>query len=308
MKQSGRGSARPVSVAISAEPVAFAGRAADFVALTKPRLNFLVVATTMAGYYLGAGRLDLALLFHTVAGTALAAAGEAAFNQVLERDTDGLMRRTMARPLPDGRLQPSSAARFATVISALGLIQLAWGANLLAAAVAATTLVSYVAVYTPLKRRTSLATLVGGVPGALPPVIGWVAARQALSLEAWVLFSIVFLWQMPHFLAIAWMCRDDYRRAGLPMLPVIEADGRSTASQVVLYSAVLIPVSLLPTIIGLAGRIYFAGAAVLGAGFLLLGVLFALRRSSDTARRLFLGSISYLPLLWGLMLGNHVRL
>ena len=308
MKQSGRGSARPVSVAISAEPVAFAGRAADFVALTKPRLNFLVVATTMAGYYLGAGRLDLALLFHTVAGTALVAGGAAAFNQVLERDTDGLMRRTMARPLPDGRLQPSSAARFATVISALGLIQLAWGANLLAAAVAATTLVSYVAVYTPLKRRTSLATLVGGVPGALPPVIGWVAARQALSLEAWVLFSIVFLWQMPHFLAIAWMCRDDYRRAGLPMLPVIEADGRSTASQVVLYSAVLIPVSLLPTIIGLAGRIYFAGAAVLGAGFLLLGVLFALRRSSDTARRLFLGSISYLPLLWGLMLGNHVRL
>jgi len=308
MKHHGRELARPVSVAISAEPVPLAGRTADFIALTKPRLNFLVVATTMAGYYLGTARLDLGLLFHTVVGTALVAGGAAAFNQVLERDTDGLMRRTMTRPLPDGRLEPSTAARFGAVISALGLIQLAWGVNLLAAAVAATTLVSYLAIYTPLKRRTSLATLVGGVPGALPPVIGWVAARQTLSLEAWVLFSIVFLWQMPHFLAIAWMCRDDYRRAGLPVLPVIEADGRSTASQVVLYSAVLIPVSLLPTIIGLAGRVYFAGAAVLGALFLVLGVQFALSRSSDTARRLFLGSISYLPLLWGLMLGNHIRL
>jgi len=307
MKQLGCEPARPVSVAIAAEPVPLAGRAADFVALTKPRLNFLVVTTTMAGYYLGAGRLDPALLFHTLVGTALVAGGAAAFNQVLERDTDGLMRRTMARPLPDGRLQPSAAARFAAAISALGLVQLAWGANLLAAGVAATTLVSYLAIYTPLKRRTSLATLVGGVPGALPPVIGWVAARQALSLEAWVLFAIVFLWQMPHFLAIAWLCRDDYRRAGLPMLPVVETDGRSTASQVVLYSAVLIPVSLLPTAVGLAGRVYFAGAAVLGVLFLVLGVRFALSRSNDAARRLFLGSISYLPLLWGLMLGNHIR-
>jgi heme o synthase len=308
MNHHGREPTRPVSVAISAVPIPVVGRAADFAALTKPRLNFLVVATAMAGYYLGARRVDLVLLFHTVVGTALVAGGAAAFNQVMERDTDGLMRRTMSRPLPDGRLQPAAAAWFAAVISALGLIQLAWGANLLAAAVAATTLVSYLAIYTPLKRRTSLATLVGGIPGALPPVIGWAAARQTLSLEAWVLFSIVFLWQMPHFLAIAWMCRDDYRRAGLPMLPVVEADGRSTAGQVVLYSAVLIPVSLLPTVMGLAGPIYFVGAALLGTLFLLLGVQFALSRSSDTARRLFLGSISYLPLLWGLMLGNHIRL
>jgi heme o synthase len=308
MTYPGREPARPVPVAIAAELPSVAGRAADFVALTKPRLNFLVVATTMAGYYLGAERLDLALLFHTVVGTALVAGGAAAFNQVLERDIDGLMQRTMTRPLPDGRLRPPAATAFAWVISALGLIQLASGANFLAAAVALATLVSYVAVYTPLKRRTSLATLIGGIPGALPPVIGWVAARHALSLEAWVLFSIVFLWQMPHFLAIAWMCRDDYRRAGLPMLPVIEADGRSTASQVVLYSATLIPVSFLPTVIGLTGPIYFAGAAALGAGFLFLGVQFALDRSSGTARRLFLGSISYLPLLWVLMLANHTRL
>jgi protoheme IX farnesyltransferase len=308
MTHPGREPARPVSVALAAELPFVAGRAADFVTLTKPRLNFLVVATTMAGYYLGAERLDLALLFHTVVGTGLVAGGAAAFNQVLERDIDGLMRRTMARPLPDGRLRPAVATAFASAISALGLIQLAGGANLLAAAVALTTLVSYVAVYTPLKRRTSLSTLVGGIPGALPPVIGWVAARHALSPEAWVLFAIVFLWQMPHFLAIAWMCRDDYRRAGLPMLPVIETDGRSTASQVVLYSATLIPVSLLPTVIGLTGRVYFAGAAALGAGFLFLAVQFALNRSSETARRLFLGSISYLPLLWGLMLGNHLHL
>jgi len=283
----------------------FAARSADFVALTKPRLNFLVVASTLAGYYLGADGLHPALLFHTVVGTALVAGGAAAFNQVFERDTDALMRRTRMRPLPDRRMPVATATWFAAALSLAGLLQLAWGANLLAAVIAFATLLSYALIYTPLKSRTAFATLVGGVPGALPPMIGWAAASGTLTIEAWVLFAIVFLWQMPHFLAIAWLFQEDYARAGLPMLPVVEPDGRSTAQQVVLYAAVLVPVSLLPTIVGLSGRIYLVGAAVLGIGFLALGIRFALQRNRVNAKRLFLGSITYLPLLWGLMLGNH---
>jgi protoheme IX farnesyltransferase len=281
------------------------GRAADFLALTKPRLNLLVVATTVAGYYLGADRFDFLRLAHTVVGTALVAGGASAFNQVFERDTDGLMRRTRSRPLPGGRLPVSTATVFALVLSIAGLADLALGANLLAAGVAGTTLACYALVYTPLKSRTPLSTLIGGVPGGLPPMIGWAAAQGNLALGAWVLFGIVFLWQMPHFLAIAWLCREDYARAGLPMLPVVEPDGRSTAQQVVLYGSVLVPVSLVPTLIGLAGRVYFAGALGLGLAFLALGLRFARRRTNETARQLFLGSIAYLPLLWGLMLGNH---
>ena len=280
-------------------------RSADFVALTKPRLNFLVVASTLAGYYLGADGFRPALLFHTVVGTALVAGGAAAFNQVFERDTDALMRRTRMRPLPNGRMRPATATWFATALSLTGLVQLAWGANVLASAIALATLASYALIYTPLKSRTAFATLVGGVPGALPPMIGWAAASGTLTIEAWILFAIVFLWQMPHFLAIAWLFQEDYARAGLPMLPVVEPDGRSTAQQVVLYAAVLVPVSLLPTIVGLSGRVYLAGAAVLGVGFLALGIRFALKRNRVNAKRLFLGSITYLPLLWGLMLGNH---
>jgi protoheme IX farnesyltransferase len=198
-----------------------------------------------------------------------------------------------------------TAAWFALALSLAGLALLALGANHLAAGVAAATLLSYVLVYTPLKRRTSLSTLVGGIPGGLPPMIGWAAATDTLSVEAWVLFAIVFLWQMPHFLAIAWICREDYGRAGLRTLPVVEPDGRSTAQQVVLYASVLVPISLVPTLVGLAGPIYFGGALVLGLAFLALAVQFARKRTNDTARRLFLGSITYLPLLWGLMLGNH---
>jgi protoheme IX farnesyltransferase len=280
-------------------------RVADFVSLTKPRLNLLVVATTLAGYYLGVGRFDLARLLATSVGTALVAGGAAAFNEVFERDTDALMRRTRTRPLPAGRLRVAPAAFFAAVLSASGLALLAAGANVLAAGVAAVTLLSYTLVYTPLKSRTPLATLVGGIPGGLPPMIGWAAATGTLSVPAWVLFAIVFFWQMPHFLAIAWLCREDYAKAGLPLLPVVEPDGRSTAHMVVLYGSVLVPVSLAPTLVGLAGRVYFAGVLVLGIAFLALGVQFARRRTNDAARRLFIGSIVYLPLLWALMLGNH---
>ena len=280
---------------------------ADFVTLTKPRVNLLVLVTTIIGFHLGnaSGSVDYALLFNTVVGTFLVAGGAAAFNQVLERDVDAKMRRTMGRPLPDGRLGAREAAWFAAALSVTGLLQIGLGANWLAAGIAAATLGSYALVYTPLKRVTSLATVIGAVPGALPPMIGWAASRGSLSLEAWVLFAIVFFWQMPHVLAISWMYREDYERGGVRVLPVGDPDGRSTAFQMVNYSAALIPASLLPTIVGLAGRAYFAGAILLGIGMLALAIGFAQDRTPIRARRLFLASLVYLPLLWVLMLANR---
>ncbi len=299
-----------VSVDLGVEPaVGSRARLADYVALTKPRLNGLVIATAAAGYYLGAGEsFNLFTFSHLVVGTSLVAGGSAVFNQVYERETDQLMRRTRMRPLPDGRVQPAEALVFAAALSGAGLIDLALGTNLLAALVALATLLSYTIVYTPMKQRSSLATLVGAVPGALPPMIGWAAGRDILSIHAWTLFSIVFLWQMPHFLAIAWMYRDDYERAGFPLLPVIEPDGRSTGRQAVIYAAALVPVSLIPWMIGLAGGTYFAVALLLGGGLLALAIRFALRRDTASARQLFFGSITYLPLLWILMILNRVRL
>ncbi len=283
------------------------GRAwADFVTLTKPRVNLLVLVTTVIGFHLGnLGGTDLALLFHTVVGTFLVACGAAAFNQILERDVDARMRRTMLRPLPDGRLSSVEAFWFATALSAIGVAQLWFGANWLAAMVAVVTLVSYALIYTPLKKITSLATIVGAVPGALPPVIGWAAARETLSIEAWVLFAIVFLWQMPHVLAISWIYREDYERGGIRVLPVGDPDGRSTAFQMVNYAAALVPVSLLPTAVGISGRVYFAGAIVLGVAGLALAVRFAQQRTPQRARLVFYGSLIYLPLLWVLMLANR---
>ncbi len=282
-------------------------RAADYVALAKPRLNILVVVTALAGYYMGtASGWQAVLLLHMVVGTALVASGSAVYNQLMEIEADGLMRRTRARPLPAGRLTPRAARVFAAVLSALGVVQLAWGVNLLAAGIALVTLLTYTVFYTPLKRRTSLSTVIGGVPGALPPMIGWAAARTTLSIEAWILFGIVFLWQMPHFLAIAWMYREDYQRAGFPLLPVVEPDGASTGRQALLYAAALVPVSLAPAAVGMAGSVYLAGAAVLGVWFVWLAGRFAWQRSTPAARRLFFGSIVYLPLLWVLMVLNRL--
>jgi protoheme IX farnesyltransferase len=281
-------------------------RLADYLAITKPRLNFLVVATAAAGYYLGAaGEPTWSVALSAIAGTALVAAGASVMNQIYERHTDRLMERTRSRPLADGRLGVGEAAIFSVLVSAAGLALLANGATVLSAVVALVTLVTYVAVYTPLKLRTSFATVVGAVPGALPPMIGWAAATDTLSREAWVLFAIVFLWQMPHFLAIAWLYREDYARAGFPLLPVTEPDGLSTGRQVLSYAAVLIPVSLVPTAIGLANPVYFAGAFVLGVTYLLLGARFAHRRERTSALQLFIGSIVYLPLIWALMLATR---
>ena len=282
-------------------------RTSDFVTLAKPRLNLLVVGSAVAGYAMAGGDSGQVFrLLSTILGTGLVAGGASAYNQILERDADALMQRTRLRPLPDGRLQVGEALLFATALSSLGLATLAVGVNALCAFVALATLVSYVVIYTPLKRVTSFATVIGAIPGALPPVIGWVAGREELSQGAWLLFGIVFLWQLPHFLSIAWMFRDDYARAGFLMLPVLEPDGRSTGRQTVIYAAALVPMSLAPTLIGLTGRAYFAGALALAAIFMTLAVKFALSRSRPDAKRLFFGSIIYLPLLWILMIVNRV--
>ena len=279
----------------------------DYLQLTKPRLNLLVVLTTLAGYYMGMGGNGSMLikLVHTVVGTTLVAGGASVLNQLWEKDTDRLMRRTRMRPLPDARLAPRPALWFGLALVALGLAQLFAFVNPLAAGVALATVLSYVVVYTPLKLVSSLSTIAGAIPGALPPLIGWAAATGTLSLGGWVLFGIVFLWQMPHFLAIAWMHRDDYASAGMPLLPVIEPDGRSTGRQAVLYAAAMIPVSLLPTLIGLAGPRYMAAALALGAVVLWLAFTFAATRTHGTARRLFFATIIYLPLLWGALVIDH---
>ncbi len=294
----------PVPVAARETPT----RAADFLSLTKPRLNFLVLITAMIGFYLGARDPSPWLVLHMLVGTALVAGGAAALNQVLERDTDALMRRTRLRPLPAGRMRAADAARFGLLLSAIGLAELALGANLRAALIALMTLASYVLAYTPLKRRTSLATIVGAVPGALPPVIGWAAATNTLSVDGWVLFAIVFVWQMPHFLAIAWMFRDDYSRAGIRLLPVIEPEGRMTGHQAAIYAAALIPASLVPVLIGMAGLTYLVGALLLGGLLLTSAARFAEHRTMVAARAMFFGSIAYLPLLWAFLLVDRAHL
>lgn len=284
-----------------------AHRPADYVTLVKPRLNLLVLVTTAAGLYLASpDGVALPLLLHTLMGTALVAGGAAALNQVWERDTDALMRRARTRPIASGRLRASDGLWFGIGLSAAGFVELAMGVNLISAGMAALTLGSYVLVYTPLKRRTSLATLVGAVPGALPPVIGWVAATGSLTLPALVLFGIVFFWQMPHFLAIAWLYRDEYAAAGIPLLPVLEPDGRRTGRQALLYGAALWPVSLMPPLVGLAGGFYLVVATVLGLTLIGLSASFARDRSIPAARRLFLFSITYLPLLWGTLVADRL--
>jgi protoheme IX farnesyltransferase len=282
-----------------------AGTLGDYVALTKPRLNLLVVATSAAGYYLGSSSpLNLPNMAAAVAGTALVAGGAAALNQVYERDTDALMRRTRLRPLPDGRVPTFDARMFGLLLSAAGLAILGALTNLAATALALTTLVVYLIIYTPMKRKSPAATLVGAVPGALPPLIGWVASHGGLSLGGIALFLIVFLWQIPHFMAIAWLYRDDYGKAGFPMLPVIEPDGRRTGRQAVAYAAALVPVSLIPTFTGLSGNIYATVALVLGVALLYLSVRFAATRSDRSARWLFFSSITYLPLIWIVMMAD----
>jgi protoheme IX farnesyltransferase len=269
----------------------------------------LVLFTTVGGLYLASPEgVPLGILLHTVVGTALVAGGAAALNQVWERDTDARMRRTRLRPLPDARLGVAESTFFGLLLSIAGLAELALAVNGISALVAALTLASYVLVYTPMKRRSSLSTIVGAVPGALPAVIGWTAITGDISLPAVVLFGIVFFWQMPHFLAIGWIYREDYAAAGIPLLPVIEPDGRRTGRHALIYSAALWPVSLMPVLVGLAGLPYIIVASVLGLTLIAVSLSFARQRSIQSARQLFLFSITYLPLLWGALVVDRLWL
>jgi protoheme IX farnesyltransferase len=284
--------------AVVVEKQAHAQKTSVWADLFKARLTTLVILTTAVGFYAGwRGAMDWALLLHTVIATALVASGASALNQLVEREHDAKMRRTENRPLPSGRLSAETVLILGGALSAIGLLYLAIAVNLLTALLGAITLVSYVWVYTPLKRVTTLNTAIGAIPGALPPLMGWTAATDEVSKGGWALFAILFFWQLPHFLAIAWIYRDDYRRGGFAMLPVVDPDGRRTGMQALSHTLGLLPVSLSPFVLGLAGPIYLAAALVLGVVFVMAASKFARALTLSSARKLFFVSIIYLPFL-----------
>ena len=282
----------------------------DYIALTKPRITWFILMSAAIGYCFGLERDSFEwLAWHswqpfllTVLGTGLLSSGTAALNQWYERESDFKMHRTAGRPIPGGRLTANSALIFGAGLAIGGFALLTLAVNVLSGLLGLFTLVSYLFIYTPLKQRSSLATVIGALPGAMPPMIGYAAASGKLTPEAWALFAILFFWQFPHFLAIAWMYREDYSRAGILMLPVVEPDGRSTSRQIVIYASTLIPVSLFPALLGMTGRVYMVGALLLGGWFLYSGVRVALDRTILRARRVLLVSVIYLPLIYGLML------
>jgi heme o synthase len=299
------------SPSISAEAVAVESVSgfSVWMELFKARLSLMVVMTTLAGFIVGyQGAMDYVLMFHAILGTTLLAAGAAALNQLLERNHDALMPRTEHRPLPAQRLSPSLVLWVGLAVSVLGFLDLWVYVNRLTALLGALTLVSYVWVYTPLKRVTTLNTAVGAIPGALPPLMGWTAARGQLSVEGWGLFAILFFWQLPHFLAIAWMYRDEYRKAGFAMLPVFDPDGKRTSRQALSHTLGLIPVSLCPFAFRLAGPMYLISALILGAGFLYCAIRFVRSINRENARLLFFASIIYLPLLLLMMVIDKTKL
>ncbi|PYT18721.1 MAG: protoheme IX farnesyltransferase [Acidobacteria bacterium] len=275
-----------------------------YLELTKPRITGFILMSTAIGFLLGAqlanGWTWLAL-FHTLLGTALMASGTAALNQCYEREADAKMARTMARPIPSGRIAASRAAWFGVFLSAVGFTELWIWANPLTGMLGLFTLLSYLFLYTPLKQRSAHSTTIGAIPGAMPPLIGFAAASGTLTWEAWILYAILFLWQFPHFYAIAWIYREDYARAGIRMLSVVEPDGVSTARRIVWFSLALLPISLLPKFTAMAGNVYLAGALALGIMFLWAGIRVAFDHSRSRARQVLLASIIYLPLLYGLL-------
>jgi protoheme IX farnesyltransferase len=288
--------------------VAEKGWVAVYADLIKARLTFLVLLTTLVGFYLGSrGPVDYLLMLHAVLGTALVASGAAALNQLLEREYDAKMRRTKDRPLPSGRLQPTTVMVFGGVCACAGLLYLALAVNLTTAVIGAISLLSYLFIYTPLKRVTWLNTAVGAIPGGLPPLMGWTAARGELSREGWALFAILAFWQLPHFLAIAWMYREEYEKAGFKMLPGIDPLGHRTGRQAVSHTLGLLPVSLFPFLFHVTGQAYLVGALVLGGVFLWFAVQFARELTLWRARRLFFASILYLPLLLIMMVLDKVK-
>ncbi len=284
-------------------------RVKDYLELTKPRITWLILMSTAVGYYFGHhGAWQFWLMFHALIGTGLIASGTAALNQWYEREADEKMRRTQDRPIPSGRVLPMTALRFGIALEILGTLELWLGVNPLTAGLGVITIALYLLAYTPLKQKTWWSTTVGAIPGAMPPLIGYAAASNHLTVEAWALYAILFLWQFPHFYAIAWMYREDYSRAGILMLPVVEPDGQSTSRQILIYSALLIPISLLPNWLGMAGAVYFVGALAMGLAFLYSGIRVTLERTRLRARHVLLASVIYLPVLYGLMVFDPVRL
>ena len=283
------------------------GLAADYVELVKPRITSMVMLTALVGFVMGSrGAIDFGALASALAGTGLVAAGASTLNMLLERRTDALMRRTQNRPLPAGRLRPVEALAWGAALTLAGVAFLAWRSGPLPAMVAVATWASYLFLYTPLKTRTSLSTVVGALPGALPPVIGWAAARGRIDGGAFVLFAILFLWQIPHFLAIAWIYREDYARGGLPMLPVVDPEGIITGRQAVANALALTIVSVAPAFGGMAGRIYLTGALLLGVMFTAAAVNAAVKRTPAAARTLFLASLAYLSILCTLLIADRM--
>jgi protoheme IX farnesyltransferase len=289
--------------AICESPVSARGWGAVFADLLKARLTSLVLLTTLVGYYMGrqGKALDVSLLIHTLGGTGLLACGASALNQYIEREWDSQMKRTASRPLPSGELQPLSVLFLGVSVSVVGMVWLALKVNLLTGFMGTMTLASYLFIYTPLKRRTTLNTLVGAVPGALPPLMGWSAAYGEITIAGWSLFAILMFWQMPHFLAIAWMYREEYEQAGYRMLPVVDPAGHRTSRQAVSHCLGLLPVSMAPFVFRVAGEIYLCGALLLGMLFLWCAIQFSRELTRESARKLFFASILYLPLLLGLL-------
>ncbi|HMD38673.1 MAG TPA: heme o synthase [Candidatus Acidoferrum sp.] len=287
--------------------ITLSSRASAYVALTKPDVSFLVLMTTAAGYYMGArGAVDWSRLIQTVFATLLIAAGTATLNHYIERDSDRFMRRTASRPLPSGQLHPREALWFGVILCVAGAIDLYFTAGFLACGLGVLTCLSYLLAYTPLKKRTVWATFVGAFPGAIPPMIGWVAATGTLDRGAWLLFAILFLWQFPHFYAIAWMYREDYARAGILMLPVVDRDGTRTFRQIILTSIALVGVSLLPAVTGLVGVRYFFGALVLSTALVQVCVWAASAKTNVRAKWLMHATVLHIPLLLGLMVFDKI--
>lgn len=282
-------------------------KALAYLELTKPRIAFMLVLTSAAGFYLGtAGPIDVALFANSLVAITLLALGVATLNQYWEREIDPLMERTASRPLPTNRVGPTEALVFGSVQCLAAEIYFFFFVNSLTAFLGLVVIVGYVLVYTPLKTRTSASTAIGAIPGALPPLMGWTAAANEISLGAWALFAMQFLWQFPHFFAIAWMYREEYAKAGIVMLPVVDTNGRLTARQIVLFAVMLLPVSLAPFFLGISGMIFLIGAGVLGLGFLIASIRSARSRTKDDARRLLLVSVIYLPLLFILMVADRL--
>ena len=279
---------------------------AAFLELTKPRIAFMLVLTSAAGFYLGSkGSFDFLLFINSMIGITLLAFGVATLNQFIERRTDALMERTAKRPIPTNKVSPAEALVFGLILTVSAEIYLAFLVNTLTAILGLVVIVGYVLLYTPLKTKTSASTAIGAIPGAMPPLMGWTSSANEITLGAWVLFALLFLWQFPHFLAIAWMYKEQYRKAGILMLPVVEKEGKITAIQIVTFTLMLLPISIAPFFIGVAGSVYLVGASVLGLWFLVSSIQTARAKSVEQARKLLLVSVLYLPVIFALMVFNH---